>query len=256
MTTDPNTKLFMYGIIGFCVGIFFFIMGFVWLRRKRLIENTPTSKIRSVAMGLVEIYGEIEAVPDKVYKTPFTDKDCVYYSYSVQEYRGGKNAHWETLESKEVRDLFYLKDETGRVLINPAKAAIEITTTTTIESGMGKDPPENIMAFLNKEGIKHDGWFGINKKMRFVEYYMSPKDKLYILGTAAENTNTGYKSLSGTKDSTVIEKGQDEKYFLISEKSEKQILKSLKIWSIAGIYGGAALSLACLAIILAYIGLF
>ena len=51
-------KAFAYAIIGFFGGIYFFIKGFIWLKQKRLIENIPTSTVRSLAMGMAEIYGK------------------------------------------------------------------------------------------------------------------------------------------------------------------------------------------------------
>ena len=52
-----DNELFIYATIGFFVGIYFFFKGFKWLKQKKTIENIPTSKIRSIAMGLVEIFG-------------------------------------------------------------------------------------------------------------------------------------------------------------------------------------------------------
>jgi threonine/homoserine/homoserine lactone efflux protein len=43
--------------VGVFAGVYLFYRGFRFLQRKRLILNTPASKIRSAAMGLVEING-------------------------------------------------------------------------------------------------------------------------------------------------------------------------------------------------------
>ena len=59
----PDERILIYSAIGFVAGLVFFLKGFGWLKRKRLIENIPTSTIRSLAMGLVEIYGAV--VPAK-----------------------------------------------------------------------------------------------------------------------------------------------------------------------------------------------
>ena len=44
--------------LGALAGVYWFLKGFSLLRQKRLILNTPTSKIRSASMGLVEISGQ------------------------------------------------------------------------------------------------------------------------------------------------------------------------------------------------------
>src|ERR1700686_5705425 len=43
--------------IGAFAGVYLFYRGFRLLQRKRLILNTPASRIRSASMGLVEING-------------------------------------------------------------------------------------------------------------------------------------------------------------------------------------------------------
>ena len=55
-SSDP-TGLLVWCVVGFCAGIGLFFYGFRLLQRRRLILDTPFSKIRSAAMGMVEISG-------------------------------------------------------------------------------------------------------------------------------------------------------------------------------------------------------
>jgi len=57
MRVDQISLLAAFGAVA---GPAFFAGGFRDLRLKRLIQNTPTSRIRSAAMGLVEVNGVIE----------------------------------------------------------------------------------------------------------------------------------------------------------------------------------------------------
>jgi hypothetical protein len=52
----------------------------------------------------------------------------------------------------------------------------------------------------------------------------------------------------------MIEKGQNEPTFLISWRSEKEIESTLRNRAALHIFGGAALSVACLAILLLRLG--
>ena len=56
LTTSGFDPIFYAGI-GASVGVYLFYRGFRMLQRKRLIMNTPQCKIRSAAMGLIEISG-------------------------------------------------------------------------------------------------------------------------------------------------------------------------------------------------------
>ncbi len=63
--------------VGALAGVYLFYRGFRMLQRKRLILNTPASKIRSAAMGLVEISGL--ATGPYTMAAPITGMPCYYY---------------------------------------------------------------------------------------------------------------------------------------------------------------------------------
>jgi len=57
---EPFDHLGLLGIaalLGVYAGIYVFLRGFRMLQHKRLVLNTPLSKIRSASMGLVEVSG-------------------------------------------------------------------------------------------------------------------------------------------------------------------------------------------------------
>ena len=218
-----------FGVLLVLIGLVVFFIGSILFRKKRLIENIPTSKIRSIAMGLVEISGQVIPIKERIFKSPFTDKECVYYQFTIEEYRSsGKNSHWVTIKNGEQRNLFYLKDDTGSVLIDPTGATIEARRDFEYQSGLGKDPPEQVIRFLTANNLAHEGFFGLNKTMRYRETIIVPDDTLYIMGTAGENP-FNKEATANHVDSIMIQKGKYEKQYYISDKSEKQILKNLAI---------------------------
>ncbi|MFH1100465.1 MAG: GIDE domain-containing protein [Methanobacteriota archaeon] len=179
----------------------------VWFKHKRLIENIPTSKIRSLAMGLVEIYGQVFPVGDKLLISPHTQKSCVYYRYLVERYETHYDSRtkrtegrWVTVKNISERISFYVKDETGTVLVDPKGAHIEISTD--FQTRMGN--------------------------MRYHEWVIEPNDSLYIMGSAGENP-LAEKGAITSIENILIQKGKYEKFYFISDKSEKDILKMLNI---------------------------
>src|SRR5437867_13388410 len=101
----------IYDLIAFLAGGGLIVFGFIVLRRKRLLENVPTSRIRSVAMGFAELAGRAKNRPPLA--APFSDIPCVYYRYLVEEERrrsrGGRE--WTTIDRGESTQPFYLQDE-------------------------------------------------------------------------------------------------------------------------------------------------
>src|SRR3989338_5507351 len=184
----------IWPIIWGITGLFITYTGFYQLKIKRLIENTPTSKIRSIAMGLVEIFGEVIPFNKEIIKSPFTNTNCVFYSYTIEEYRSsGKNRKWILIKKDTSNNKFYLKDETGQVLIDPNKAHIDL-----------------------------------NKRLKFTEYILKQKDKLYILGTAADNPLVEEESSVENSNDIMIQRGDFNSVYYISSKHETEVIKKYK----------------------------
>ncbi len=250
--SSSGGKIVGYSLVGFFGGIILFVHGLSAFRLKRLIENTPTSKVRSAAVGLVEVFGVAVPCEGKL-SSPFSKKDCVYYKYSIEEYRhSGKSSRWVTLKSGECRSQFYVEDDTGKILVNPNEARIEIPIDSEYNSGNGNDPPECVLEFLSQNGISHEGFFGWNKRMRFREYFIEPGDSIYVMGIADISQDSA-GSANGSEN-LMIHKGANNKTFYISDQPEKKILSELGGKILWGVFGGAVLSVGCLAIIMMYFG--
>ena len=95
------------GLSGY--GIFHFI------RRARLIEDTPTAKVRSAAQGYLELIGRGKYLGDKPLVAPLTGTPCTWYSYKIErEVQSGKQTRWSTVES-EISSLPFLLVATARL---------------------------------------------------------------------------------------------------------------------------------------------
>ncbi len=243
---DPD-RLFVYLLAGLAGGVALFVYGFVVNRRKRLIESTPTSAIRSLALGLVEVNGSAE--PDGGPLTaPFSGTACVFYSYKVEEERrSGKNSRWVTIAKGTSDQPFFVRDPTGRVLVTPRDARLEMADDRTYKNNwMGTLPPEAITG-LARLGISTDGWFGGSRTLRCRETCLFPGETVYVLGTAQENPAAGLDADNAGR--IYIGPGRDGD-FIVSDRSEKDLLRSLR-WRVFGsLIGGPAMTLACLLILL------
>jgi len=172
--------------IGALAGVYLFYRGFRLLQRKRLILDTPSSKIRSAAMGLVEISGL--AVGPYTMLAPITGAPCYYFRTIAWQWKQrGKNSEWEKVADESLHVPFFLDDNTGRVLVDPQGAEMDIHRdyhdefSTALFAG-SMDVPANVSTFLARHGVSTD------KKIKVDEYCIKPKNALYILGTLAQNT--------------------------------------------------------------------
>src|SRR5213594_471721 len=152
----------IYDLIAFLAGGGLIVFGFILLRRKRLLENVPTSRIRSVAMGFAELLGNAKNRTPLV--APYSGIPCVYYRSLFEEERqrtrGGRE--WTTLEQGESSDPFYLQDETGALLVDPAGA-------------------ETVLERSYRQIERGEGWLG--RRKRYSEWWIVTGQKLFVAGT-------------------------------------------------------------------------
>src|SRR5579875_195378 len=87
-------------------------------------------------------------------------------------------------------------------------------------------------------------------RYRLTEYCLVPGGTYDISGTCVENPHP-----VDVSDRNMIVKGIAEKEFLISSKPEKELEGSLRKRAALMVFGGAALSIVCMAILLAKLGL-
>jgi E3 Ubiquitin ligase len=173
-------------VIGAFAGAYLFYRGFRLLQRKRLILNTPASKIRSASIGLVEINGL--AVGPYTMIAPITGVPCYYFHTSAWQWQQeGRNSKWVKVADESMHVPFFLDDNTGRVLVDPQGAEMDIHRdfhdefSTSFFSSSLEIPP-NIYSFLARYGVSTD------KKIKIDEYCIKPKNALFILGTLAQNS--------------------------------------------------------------------
>lgn len=150
-----------------------FVSGFWFLHRKRVLEDIPTSKIRSAAQGYLELTGHGDVMDGPQIVAPLTGMTCTWFSFSVEERRGsGKNARWVTIEKATSDGLFLIVDETGRCVIDPEGASVVPAVT---ETWYGTGPRPQSGHKLRK------GWLS-GGRFRYTERRMHPRDTLYAIG--------------------------------------------------------------------------
>ena len=178
-------QLAIASLIGIGAGLYFFVRGFRLLARKRLLLNTPTSKIRSASMGLVEISG-LAAGPYTV-PAPITGKACyLYRTTGWQKSESGKHNDWVKVAEETLHVPFFLDDGTGKLLVDPHEAELDLHRDFREEYdgsffSTRDQVPMEIRKFLERNGVTP------RRHIRIEEYAIKPKNALFIFGTLGEN---------------------------------------------------------------------
>src|SRR5208282_6620683 len=172
-------------IVGIGIGIYLFYQGFRLLQRRRLILDTPASKIRSASVGMVELSGL--AVGPYTLTAPITAKPCYYHRTFVWELKqSGKNKQWVKVAAECMHVPFYLDDNTGKVMVDPRGADLDLHRDFQQEFcdsffTTKEEVPPNVRLILSRHGIS------TTNKIKVEEFCIKPKNALFVLGTLGEN---------------------------------------------------------------------
>jgi hypothetical protein len=176
-----------YAILGLGFGVWSFFHGLGVLRKKRFIESIPTSTVRGLAIGLVELTGK--AKKTKPLQSPLTGTECTFYRYTIERLESsGRSSRWVLIsQGDSVFCPFCLDDSTGQVMVLPKGAEFVMPADYTFTTSMGSGLPDNLVNFMTKNGIQYTGLFG-NFTLRFNEWYIKPDESVFVVGTAQKNS--------------------------------------------------------------------
>jgi hypothetical protein len=100
--------LILFALVSALLGLVLFAWGFRLLQLLRLLQRTAPAKVRSVHQGTALLRGRLKLAGDRV-QHPVTEESCLYYAGADRDH-----PHQQ----------FFLEDDTGRILVNPAGAVL------------------------------------------------------------------------------------------------------------------------------------
>ena len=222
------------------------------------IKNTPTSKVRSAAVGLVELSGKARCKEDM--PSPISKEKCVFWRLNAQYYQPGKHGGWRNIYNKDSSMQFYLEDETGKILIDPKGGDIQIPQDF---SSTGRLSDKGFLGIVSQKQIdpkvidyitenpefakqmnNHKGY-----ELKVIESYIADGDPLYALGSAMPISGA---SSAVSNENLVVQRSDSDKVLYIRDTEEKKILDQFKTSVPLGIGGGILMILAGLGLLLAY----
>jgi hypothetical protein len=274
----------LFGVTGLIAGLYLFFRGFQLLQRKKWIEDTPVTKIAAAAIGPVKVFGK--ATGPYTLLSPLEQVDCYYYCVIAWNGRNAQNE--QKPEGRATETLFtplYVEDETGRLMIDPRGAQLALPARYE-EEIPGDSAQECSQRFLRRHGLSN------TTTTTVTEYAIKPGDPLLVVGTLGESLAGGdtgglapylspeaadlqrreqLESL-GIPDSqlprsiqevapgfdlhprVILRQGEAGQPFLLSQRDPQRVVDNLAKKTITHIWGGPALALLSLGLLLKWLG--
>ena len=188
--------------------------------------------------------------------SPLSSSRCAYWSIRAQYHKTDFPHGWPELYKACSPGPFYVEDDTGRIMVDPEGALIDIPPVHQSTGNIsGKNNPDVPNGKLDAAALKFIDGLDASIKAGFMEHkddfimitemYIPEGDTIFVIGTLQEGKYT--QNVTRTEN-LIVKKGNDILY--IRNSPEKAILsekKSLIPWQIAG---GVILSGTCLWILL------
>ncbi|PHM69944.1 hypothetical protein [Xenorhabdus sp. KJ12.1] len=178
----------------------------------KLQQILPTSKIGSMAMGLVEVQGRAIAEKQRLVTAPLSKKKCIAYLYT--EYKETKDSegktYYKTIADKTYCAPFNIQDETGSVAV------------ITHDLSLVSLPPT----------LKYE-----KNKVRYVERAIFNHDMIMLIGAATE------KNIPGKGNQIVIQKDIENNILAASRvesvthwNKHRLLVRSALVFSLAAVF--------------------
>jgi len=258
----PSTNIMFYASLALGAGPFLFLKAFRELRLKTLIQNTPTARIRSMPMGLVEVEGKV--VPRSHVVAPFSGRECVYWEVDIAT-RTRRN-QWTIVHRNQSGQPFFVRDDTGLALVYPKGARGELRHGVE-ESCVGLSMPECYSSYMDEHKLAMRLMWRLSV-LRFRERMLEENQTVFVLGTAEPRPQVMTVSqdaelelaATGTDGGRsqrirelqhesvgIIRQGENERAFFLSQQSQSELTLQLGLSAWGGMLGGPALTLFGLA---------
>jgi E3 Ubiquitin ligase len=183
----PITEWSILALVAVTGGLYLFVQGFRLLARKHLIADTPTSRISSASMGLVEVNGQVNGP----YTIPavITGNSCLLYrTVAWQQGDSRRRNEWDKIAEEKQHVPFFLDDGTGQLLVDAQGAELDLERDYRGEFDASPLSftalPDQVTSFLARNGATP------SRRVRIEEWTIKPNERLFVVGTIAENIGT------------------------------------------------------------------
>lgn len=200
VAAEPLIKFLMWSAILLGGSLYCLYLARRTFKKARLIDDMPTSLIRSASQGFTELIGIATKGVDNALTGRLTATPCLWWRYSIEKYqRSGKSSRWVTIESGTSESPFHIKDSTGLCQVLPADG--DITTCHKYcwygshQQPLTTPKREQRRSSSISLGINIARGIGIGRRYRYTEYHIKEGDPLYILGHFESDTS-GQRTIS------------------------------------------------------------
>lgn len=184
---------------------------------KRKLKKATGKKISDFVSGdIAKVVGKVEFVGEPLI-APLSGRRCAHYYVLVeQKVSSGKSSHWKTLIEEEVVGTFVIRDGRHCAHINSKNVKSYLVEDRRYSSGYAADATAVLEKYLNDHGQKSEGFFGMNKTIRYKEGVLEEGELIAAVGRG-EWKNAEQEQLPDIYDRVLVITSTEEEAVYLSD---------------------------------------
>ena len=150
---------------------------------KRRLKKAEFKKIPEFkGNNIAKIVGTVE-LGDTHLIAPLSGRKCCFYYVHVEEkVSSGKSSRWKSLIEEEVSDKILVKEDSRYAYINDEFIKCYIVQDRNFSSGFWNGASKHLESYLHSHGFSSEGFWGMNKTLRYKEGVIEDGEELAIFG--------------------------------------------------------------------------
>lgn len=211
----PQDYSYVLGTVIVTALISFYFFARNW-KRLRIIEDTPTAKLRSAHQGYIEVEGKGQPIDDRPIYAPLSNHPCLWYRSEIAQQEtitenGRTQTRWNVVYKAVSDGRFRLTDGVNSCFVDPSDAEVN-GDEKLVWYGNTEWPTRT--QILESQSIVH----AMTNSYRYSEWLILPGQPLYILGQFSTWSATTHQSMRNVminlindwkKDQTALRKRFD-----------------------------------------------
>jgi hypothetical protein len=288
--SEDALEVFLVLLAGFGGGLYLVYDGFETWQLARLLADTPTSTVRSMAAGRVELEGTVREHETTI-DPPFRSDPCVYVRWEVERRErrtdddGDTYYVWETKADGWDAVPFGLDDDTGSVLVradvdDPEFDIRDDALRRRRTYGVGETPEREVTSYIARARARADrrerrqaeaggdGLLGAvvetadslsevdhpltatTNRRRYTQTVLPVGTSVTVFGAA--ESRRGAAMDTGQADLLQVRRDEGADEYLISDLTERKLKRAYSESAPVKTVGGLALSAVCLYLLLSW----
>ncbi len=220
--------------------------GFTNLELQYNLDTCQLDQISEAKSGPVEVSGRVEPA-DNLMEAPLSGVDCVYFLLKVEEkHEQGDGPLWQVSSAARNGVPFYLRDDSGRILVDPDGLSVDLSEEKEFEVPGGVVPSDPIRSTGESLRQSQPEWIKdldlnlfltqTDRDTRFVESFLEPGESCYVFGSVMERAR-GRNLYYDDQDTPLLYRDGSTPAFTLSDESQaEEILGTIRVypWMISG----------------------